>query len=206
MHEKVEHRWTVESLAAACGMSRSAFAARFKDLVGETPLEYLTSWRMQKASTLLKKGAGSWSKSRSPLATTPTLRSAKLSRESWALLPGSTAEVLLRRWGLRFNETTRSGIQYTPHRPGGISNTQATYNSAMHPQMRSSEQVRQVVDVRLVVDAIPTLVGSTRADGSAGFFNQRWLDYTGLSAELNSAPPVRRKGAAITAESCKPCC
>src|SRR5260370_42321904 len=50
MHEKVEHPWTVESLAAACGMSRSAFAVRFKDLVGETPLEYLTSWRMQKAT------------------------------------------------------------------------------------------------------------------------------------------------------------
>jgi AraC-like DNA-binding protein len=56
MHQKVEHRWTVESLAAACGMSRSAFAVRFKELVGETPLEYLTNWRMQKASTLLKKG------------------------------------------------------------------------------------------------------------------------------------------------------
>ena len=56
MHEKVEHRWTVESLAAACGMSRSAFAVRFKDLVGETPLEYLTSWRMQKATGLLQKG------------------------------------------------------------------------------------------------------------------------------------------------------
>jgi transcriptional regulator GlxA family with amidase domain len=50
MHEKVERPWTVESLAAACGMSRSAFALRFKDLVGETPLEYLTSWRMQKAT------------------------------------------------------------------------------------------------------------------------------------------------------------
>jgi AraC-like DNA-binding protein len=56
MHEKVEQRWTVESLAAACGMSRSAFAVRFKDLVGETPLEYLTSWRMQKATGLLQKG------------------------------------------------------------------------------------------------------------------------------------------------------
>lgn len=56
MHEKVEHPWTVESLAAACGMSRSAFAVRFKDLVGETPLEYLTSWRMQKAIGLLQKG------------------------------------------------------------------------------------------------------------------------------------------------------
>jgi AraC-like DNA-binding protein len=56
MHEKVEHPWTVESLAATCGMSRSAFAVRFKDLVGETPVEYLTSWRMQKATGLLQKG------------------------------------------------------------------------------------------------------------------------------------------------------
>jgi AraC-like DNA-binding protein len=56
MHEKVEHRWTVDSLAEACGMSRSAFAVRFKDLVEETPLEYLTSWRMQKATGLLQTG------------------------------------------------------------------------------------------------------------------------------------------------------
>jgi len=56
MHEKVEHPWTVESLATASGMSRSAFAVSFKELVGETPLEYLTSWRMQKATGLLQKG------------------------------------------------------------------------------------------------------------------------------------------------------
>ena len=56
MHQKVEHPWTVESLAAACGMSRSAFAVRFKDLVGETPLEYLTGWRMQKATGMLQEG------------------------------------------------------------------------------------------------------------------------------------------------------
>jgi len=56
MHEKVEDPWTVESLAEACGMSRSAFALRFKELVGETPLEYLTSWRMHKATALLQKG------------------------------------------------------------------------------------------------------------------------------------------------------
>jgi formate hydrogenlyase transcriptional activator len=34
-----------------------------------------------------------------------------------------------------------------------------------------------------VVDAIPTLVWSAHPDGSAEFFNQRWLDYTGLSTE-----------------------
>jgi PAS domain S-box-containing protein len=47
----------------------------------------------------------------------------------------------------------------------------------------SSEQARQAPDVRLVVDTIPTLAWAARADGSADFFNQRWLDYTGLSVE-----------------------
>src|ERR1700730_3085969 len=40
-----------------------------------------------------------------------------------------------------------------------------------------------VQDIRLVVDTIPTLAWSKRPDGSAEFHNQRWLDYTGLSAE-----------------------
>ena len=55
MHQKLDAAWTVEKLASACGMSRSAFAVRFKEMVGETPLEYLTTWRMQKAATLLQK-------------------------------------------------------------------------------------------------------------------------------------------------------
>ena len=45
----------VESLAEAAGMSRSAFAARFKELLGQTPLEYVTEWRMQKAMQLLQQ-------------------------------------------------------------------------------------------------------------------------------------------------------
>lgn len=55
LHEKVNAPWTVESLAAAAGMSRSAFAARFKELLGQTPLEYVTEWRMQKAMPLLQQ-------------------------------------------------------------------------------------------------------------------------------------------------------
>jgi PAS domain S-box-containing protein len=38
-------------------------------------------------------------------------------------------------------------------------------------------------DIRLVVDTIPTLAWSAGPDGSADFFNRRWLDYTGLSAK-----------------------
>ncbi len=37
--------------------------------------------------------------------------------------------------------------------------------------------------LRVIINTIPTLAWSTRPDGSADFFNQRWLDYTGLSAE-----------------------
>ena len=55
VHADVNDSWTVESLATAAGMSRSAFAARFKELLGQTPLEYVTEWRMQKALVLLKQ-------------------------------------------------------------------------------------------------------------------------------------------------------
>jgi AraC-like DNA-binding protein len=51
-----ERPWTVESLARAVAMSRSAFAARFKELVGETPIQFLTRWRMHVATTLLRDG------------------------------------------------------------------------------------------------------------------------------------------------------
>jgi PAS domain-containing protein len=47
----------------------------------------------------------------------------------------------------------------------------------------SSKKAQQAPDVRLVVDTIPALAWSARSDGSADFFNQRWLDYTGLTAE-----------------------
>jgi PAS domain S-box-containing protein len=43
------------------------------------------------------------------------------------------------------------------------------------------EQARRAHDVRLVIDAIPTLAWSARADGAADFFNQCWLEYAGLS-------------------------
>jgi len=39
------------------------------------------------------------------------------------------------------------------------------------------------LDIRLVVDTIPTLAWSSHPDGSVDFVNQRWREYTGLSAE-----------------------
>jgi AraC-like DNA-binding protein len=57
MHSRSEVPWTVASLAKEVGLSRSVFAARFTQLVGEPPLGYLTRLRMQKAANLLREGA-----------------------------------------------------------------------------------------------------------------------------------------------------
>jgi AraC-like DNA-binding protein len=54
VHADPAHPWTVQELAARAGMSRSVFALRFKETVGSTPMEYLTRWRMLKASQRLE--------------------------------------------------------------------------------------------------------------------------------------------------------
>jgi AraC-like DNA-binding protein len=55
IHERHAEPWTVESLATAVALSRSSFAARFSELVGEPPLEYLVRWRMTKAAQTLRE-------------------------------------------------------------------------------------------------------------------------------------------------------
>jgi len=55
MHERIDHPWTVASLASEAGMSRSAFAQKFKQLMSESPLEYLTRWRMYRGTSLLRE-------------------------------------------------------------------------------------------------------------------------------------------------------
>ncbi|MEU3232761.1 AraC family transcriptional regulator [Nocardiopsis alba] len=53
LHEEPGRRWTVADLAARGGVSRASFARRFNELVGESPIAYLTAWRMTLASELL---------------------------------------------------------------------------------------------------------------------------------------------------------
>ena len=53
LHADPAAPWTVSSLAARIGVSRSTLAKRFADLVGEPPLTYLTRWRMTLAADLL---------------------------------------------------------------------------------------------------------------------------------------------------------
>ena len=53
MHHRYSEHWTVESLAREVAMSRSAFSEKFKSLVGEPPLTYLSRWRLYSAARLL---------------------------------------------------------------------------------------------------------------------------------------------------------
>jgi AraC-like DNA-binding protein len=56
VHADPARPWTVEALARELAMSRSAFAARFTELVGEPAMQYVTTWRMHVALTALQDG------------------------------------------------------------------------------------------------------------------------------------------------------
>ena len=52
-HKVPEQNWTVQTLSDVAGMSRSAFADQFKQMVAMSPMEYVTGWRMQHAYDVL---------------------------------------------------------------------------------------------------------------------------------------------------------
>lgn len=53
IHQRPAHAWTLEDLARTSGTSRSVLAERFQQLVGSSPMQYLTQWRMLLATNLL---------------------------------------------------------------------------------------------------------------------------------------------------------
>jgi AraC-like DNA-binding protein len=61
MHSAIDTGWSVKSLAREARMSRSAFALRFRTVLGQTPLEYLTQWRMYKAGEMIRSNNTSFS-------------------------------------------------------------------------------------------------------------------------------------------------
>lgn len=54
IHGQPARAWTVEELASEAALSRSAFFERFVQVIGQPPMQYLTQWRMQVASNLLR--------------------------------------------------------------------------------------------------------------------------------------------------------
>jgi AraC-like DNA-binding protein len=56
MYNNPEHPWTVAELAAAVGNSRAGFARRFTEQIGESPIAFLTNWRLALAADMLRSG------------------------------------------------------------------------------------------------------------------------------------------------------
>jgi PAS domain S-box-containing protein len=72
----------------------------------------------------------------------------------------------------------------------------ATTNEALRTEIAerklAAEAVQQAEDrTRLIINTIPTMAWSLRADGALDFINQRWLEYAGLSLEEAIAEPTR---------------
>lgn len=53
LHRSPEHKWTVTELARATSVSRSVLDERFRQVLGRSPIRYLTEWRMRLAQDLL---------------------------------------------------------------------------------------------------------------------------------------------------------
>lgn len=54
LHASPERPWTVDELARDAGMSRAALAKRFAEMIGQSPIQYLSRWRMHLARHLLR--------------------------------------------------------------------------------------------------------------------------------------------------------
>jgi transcriptional regulator GlxA family with amidase domain len=54
LHQAPARPWTVQTLARAVGLSRSALALRFTELIGQPPMQYLTQWRLALAAHRLQ--------------------------------------------------------------------------------------------------------------------------------------------------------
>ncbi len=55
MHERPDHAWTIEDLSREVGLSRSALHERFVQYLGQAPMQYLASWRIQLGARLLRE-------------------------------------------------------------------------------------------------------------------------------------------------------
>ncbi len=53
IHNKPAHPWTLDKLSKEVGVSRASLARQFQDVVGESPMKFLTSWRLALAADML---------------------------------------------------------------------------------------------------------------------------------------------------------
>jgi AraC-like DNA-binding protein len=89
IHDDPSAQWTVESLAVPAGLSRAAFARRFTAFVGESPLAYLTRWRMTTAARLLRESDAPLSTIAARIGYSSEFAFAKAFKREYGQPPGS---------------------------------------------------------------------------------------------------------------------
>jgi AraC-like DNA-binding protein len=96
MHADPARRWTVAELAAAAGLSRSAFARRFTMLAGRPPLAYLSWWRMTLAARLLRRSDAPLSSVARQVGYTSEYAFANAFKREYGVAPGRYRTLALR--------------------------------------------------------------------------------------------------------------
>jgi len=84
-----EEPWTVESLACRVSLSRSAFSAKFKQLVGESPMQYITRVRLTKAAALLRRNSATLVEVATSIGYDSEVAFSKAFRRYFGIAPGA---------------------------------------------------------------------------------------------------------------------
>jgi AraC-like DNA-binding protein len=87
MHSAIDRGWSVESLAREARMSRSVFGLKFRTVLGQTPLEYLTQWRMYKAGAMIRANNASFSEVASAVGYGSESSSSRVFRREMGVAP-----------------------------------------------------------------------------------------------------------------------
>lgn len=109
--------WTVDSLAAEIGMGRSAFALRFRSLLGDTPMNYLLRTRMQLAASAVRDGRRSMSAVANSVGYVSEPAFIKAFRRYFGKTPGNYRAAILGRDRHDSPDPTSSPAHFTAPSP-----------------------------------------------------------------------------------------
>lgn len=90
IHSDYQQRWTVASLAREAGLSRTAFALRFKAMVGSAPMSYLLNWRLTVSQRLLSDSDMSLDQVAAAIGCRSTAAFARAFRRTHGVSPGAS--------------------------------------------------------------------------------------------------------------------
>ena len=134
MHHRSAHPWTLLSLAHEVGLSRSVLSERFRHYLGESPIAYLTRWRLRSAPARSPRQATPWP--RLPWTSAMSLR-----RPSTGPSSASTVTPLLD------TDASARRANRAPRSPSGRS-VKRTGPAVKQPRARPREYANEAVRLR----------------------------------------------------------